>query len=190
LTNHRVPSKSAVVTRMIALLRGINVGGANKVPMQALRALAEKLKFTDVSTYIASGNLLLTSALDAAATERALEAAIAKQFSLEIPVIVRTREQWSAYASGSPFADAERDRPNVLHLALSKKPLSLDAVATLSAYAKGGERLSALGDALWIDFNEGAARSKLTPSVLDRAAGSSVTARNFNSVKKIAELLG
>lgn len=190
MTKRRVPSKTATVTRMVALLRGINVGGANKVPMQALRALAEELTFTDVSTYIASGNLLLTSPLDAAATERALEAAIAKQLALEIPVIVRTREQWSAYASGSPFADAERERPNVLHLALSKEPLRSDTVATLSAYAKGGERLSALGDALWIDFNEGTARSKITPSALDRAAGSAVTARNFNSVKKIAELLG
>jgi hypothetical protein len=67
LTNHRVPSKSALVTRMIALLRGINVGGANRVPMQALRALAEKLKFTDVSTYIASGHAQLTMyVLDAA----------------------------------------------------------------------------------------------------------------------------
>lgn len=179
-----------MTTRMIALLRGINVGGANKVPMEALRALAVKLGFADVSTYIASGNLFVTSALDAEATERALEAAITKKFSLEIPVIVRTREQWSVYAKGSPFADAERDRPNILHLALSKRPLVAGAAAALGAYAKNGERLSALEDGLWIDFNEGAGRSKLTPAVLDRLAGSPVTARNFNSVKKIAELLG
>lgn len=179
-----------MTTRMIALLRGINVGGANKVAMEDLRALAVKLKFSDVSTYIASGNLLLTSSLDAEATERALELAIEKKFSLSIPVIVRTREQWSEYAKGSPFADAERDRPNILHLALSKRPLPVGADAALSAYAKGGERVSPLGDALWIDFNEGAGRSKITPTVLDRVAGSPVTARNFNSVKKIAELLG
>lgn len=175
---------------MIALLRGINVGGANKVPMEELRALAVKLKFSNVSTYIASGNLLLDSSLDPAGTERALEAAIAKKFSLEIPVIVRTREQWLAYAKGSPFADAERERPNILHLALCKQPVAEGASAKLEAYAKAGERIAALPDALWIDFNEGAGRSKLAPAVLDRCAGAPVTARNFNSVKKIAELLG
>lgn len=175
---------------MVALLRGINVGGANKLPMEALRALAVKLKFTDVRTYIASGNLLLESTLDPADAERALEAAIAKTFSLEIPVVVRTREQWRAYAAGSPFADAERDRPNILHLALCKRPLADGAASKLEAYAKAGERIAALPDALWIDFNEGAARSKLTPAVLDRIAGAPVTARNFNSVKKLAELLG
>ncbi len=176
--------------RMLALLRGINVGGKNKLPMEGLRAAASKLGFSEVSTYIQSGNLLFESASEPAECERALEAAIEKSFSLKIPVIVRTREQWATYAKGSAFEDAQRARPKILHIAVAKRPLAAGADEALRAYAKAGERIEALPDALWIDFNEGVGRSKLTPAVLDRLAGSPVTARNWNTVQTLAELLG
>lgn len=177
-------------TRMLALLRGINVGGKNKVPMEDLRSIATALGFTDVSTYIQSGNLVFSSTLGASECEAALEEAIAAKFTLKIPVIVRTREQWVRYAKGSPFGDAERERPNILHIAVSKSPLAKGATEALARFTAAGERVEALEDALWIDFNEGVGRSKLTPAVLDRAAGSPVTARNWNSVVKLAALLG
>lgn len=175
---------------MLALLRGINVGGKNKVPMEDLRAIAARLGLSDVSTYIQSGNLLFSSTLSPSECESALEEAITEKFSLKIPVIVRTREQWALYAKGSPFDDAERDRPNILHIAVSKSPLAKSTLETLARFTTSGERVSVLDDALWIDFNEGIGRSKLTPAVLDRAAGSTVTARNWNSVAKLAALLG
>lgn len=175
---------------MLALLRGINVGGKNKVPMEDLRAIAARLGLSDVSTYIQSGNLLFSSTLSPSECESALEEAITEKFTLKIPVIVRTREQWALYAKGSPFDDAERERPNILHIAVSKSPLAKSAMETLARFTTSGERVAALDDALWIDFNEGVGRSKLTPAVLDRAAGSTVTARNWNSVAKLAALLG
>ena len=64
-----------------------------------------------------------------------------------------------------------------------------DAARLLQPYCAGGERVAVRGDALWIDYASGVARSKLTPAVLDRAVGSPVTARNWNTVQALARML-
>lgn len=172
---------------LIALLRGINVGGHKKVPMAELRAMAEALGCSHVESYIQSGNLVVKTALAARAFERALEAEIAGHFGFSVDVVVRTAGQWARYATGSPFADAERERPHLLHLGVAKKKLKAGSVEALRPYTKH-ERVHALSDAYWVDFPDGVARSKLTPAVLDRAAGSTVTARNFRTVLKLDEM--
>jgi uncharacterized protein (DUF1697 family) len=177
------------VSRWVVLLRGINVGVANKVPMARLRAALEAEGFADVVTYIQSGNVLLTS--DAGADEIAgrVHALLAMDFAANVPVIVRTASQWATYAKGGVFRDAEVERPKLLHLGLSVDPPKADAAAVLQARAADGERVAAKGDAIWIDFNTAVARSKLTPAACDKAAGSPFTARNWNSVQAIARLL-
>lgn len=173
---------------LLGLLRGINVGGNKKVPMADLRTLAEGLGLQNVRTYINSGNLLFRSDLEPAAAELALERAIERRFGFPVEVVVRTAEAWERYAAKSTFPDAEVTRPKVLHLAVAKQPLAKGAAAALQAAARGGERVHALADALWIDFGESVARSKLSPAVLDRHAGSTVTARNWRTVQTLAEL--
>lgn len=175
--------------RLVALLRGINVGGNKKLPMTALRDLATGLGYRHVKTYIQSGNLLFEANLAADAAEAALEEAIANRFGFSVEVIVRTAQQWERYAAGSPFADAEADRPNLLLLGLSKRPLRPGTAQTLREYAKSGERIEARADATWIDFRTGIGSSKLSPVVLDRAAGSTVTARNWKTVQKLAAMV-
>src|SRR6185503_7965183 len=166
------PGSARGATTLIALLRGINVGGNKKVPMAVLRDLATGLGFRQVESYIQSGNLVLAASQAAEAAEAALEQAIERHFGFAVDVIVRTGAQWLRYAAGSPFADAEAERPNWLLLGLSKRPPNLGAADTLRAYAKAGERIEVLDDAIWIDFAAGVASSKLTPAVLDRAVGS------------------
>jgi uncharacterized protein (DUF1697 family) len=175
--------------RYVALLRGINVTGKNKIAMNELRALAESMGLLQIGTYIQSGNLVFESDLKATQLERDLETTIEQQFGLTIPVIVRSRTQWMHYASGSAYPKAESARPNMLLLALCKKPLLMTAADELITRATLGERATALKDGLWIDFPHGSGRSKLTPSILDRVCGAPVTTRNFNTVTKIAELL-
>ncbi|WP_428266034.1 DUF1697 domain-containing protein [Haliangium sp.] len=174
---------------LIALLRGINVGGHKKVPMAELRALATDLGFADVATYIQSGNLVFSTDLAPESAESALEAAIADHFGFSADVVVRTGAQWRRYASGSPFPDAERERPKLLHLGLPKRAAAPTAAETLLRYAAPNERIEVEADALWIDFASGAARSKLSPAVLNRALGSPVTMRNWRTVHKLVELL-
>jgi uncharacterized protein (DUF1697 family) len=174
---------------MIALLRGINVGGHRRVPMAELREIALAAGLRDAETYIQSGNLLFAAELEPAAAEAALEAAIAARFGFAVDVIVKTGAQWARYAEKSPFPDAERERPHLLHLGLSKRPLKPDAAARLRERAAPGERVEVSGDAIWLDYSAGAARSKLGPAALDKAAGSPVTARNWKTVLTLAGLL-
>jgi uncharacterized protein (DUF1697 family) len=174
----------------IALLRGINVGGHNKIPMAELRALCGDLGWTDVQTYIQSGNLIFRAAGEVRELEKALEGAIERRFGLEIPVMVRAASEWSCYLNGNPFPEASQREPNLVMLALSKAPPRQDAVAALVERAAGGERIVQVDDALWIHFAGGAARSKLAPALLDRLVGSPVTTRNWRTTLKLAELCG
>lgn len=174
---------------MLAFLRGINVGGNKLVPMAELRSLATGLGFGDVETFIQSGNLIFTTDLAPAAVESALERAIAKKFGFTVDVVVRTAEQWRSYAAGSPFTDAAAERPNMLHLGLAKAAVRPGAREALAKYAQAGERVHAAGDCLWIDYAASVGRSKLSPTVLDRAVGSTVTARNWRTVQKLSELV-
>ncbi|HUR63292.1 MAG TPA: DUF1697 domain-containing protein [Candidatus Thermoplasmatota archaeon] len=178
------------MTTFVALLRAVNVGG-RKVPMADLRKLVERLDFGEVQTYIQSGNLVFMGAGTAAAVEAKLEKAIAAKFGIEVPVIARTAEQWKAYlAVPKPFAQAAADTPNWLLLGLSKQPPRKEAVAELLARAKNGERLELAGDGLWVHYPAGVGESKLTPASIDKAVGSPLTARNLNTVRKLAEMAG
>ena len=174
--------------RMVALLRAVNVGG-RKLPMAELRALCGELGWSDVATYIQSGNLVFTAPGKADALEEKLEKAIDKTFRLDVPVIVRSRAEWASYPAENPFPKAAKDAPAKLHLLLSKKPPAKGAAEAIQARARAGEQVRQAGEAFWILYPEGAGTSKLTPSLIDRAIGSPATARNYNSVLKLLEML-
>ena len=169
-------------------MRAVNVGG-RKLPMAELRALGAELGFADISTYIASGNLLFTAGGGRETLEKKLEEAIAARFGMEVPTIVRSAEEWRRYAPSNPFPDAARDQPNLLMLLVPQRPPAEGAVEALQAKAAPEERVALAGDGLWIHFGGGSARSKLTPSLIDRAIGSPATSRNYRTVLKIEESL-
>jgi uncharacterized protein (DUF1697 family) len=173
---------------MVALLRAVNVGGRT-LPMAELRALCAELGWTDVATYIQSGNLVFTAPGKPDAFEAGLETAIEQEFGLEVPVIVRSRAEWAKYPAENPFPEAAKNEPAKLHLLLSKRPPASGAAAAIEARAKAGEQVRQAGGALWIHYPHGAGASKLTPSLIDRAIGSPSTARNFNTVMKLKEML-
>lgn len=174
----------------LALLRGINVGGHNRIPMAELRSLCTEIGWDDVQSYIQSGNLLFASANSPARLENQLEEAIEQRFDLQIPVIVRSSKDWHEYAGTNPFPNASAETPNLVALALSKCTPNPDAAERLQERAADGERVALAGNALWIHFAAGTARSKLSPAVLDRLVGSTVTARNWRTVCKLRDMLG
>src|SRR5262245_43556660 len=88
--------------RHVALLRGVNVGGARKLPMAQLRALLESMGHEDVVTYIQSGNVVFTA--KKAITATSLEAAIEKEFELDVPVMLRTPAELARILRENPFA--------------------------------------------------------------------------------------
>jgi uncharacterized protein (DUF1697 family) len=175
------------MARLIALVRGINVGSTRKLPMADLRTACAETGLGEVQTYIQSGNLILDHA-DPAKAEAALEALIADRFGLDVPVIARTAAQWAELVATCPLPDEARDAPRALHLLLCKKPPAKDAIAALRDRAKHGETITRWGPEIAIHFTNGVADSKLAPTLIDRLIGSPATARNWNTVLKLDEM--
>lgn len=172
----------------IALLRGINVGKSNRISMADLRVLCAALGWTDVRTYIQSGNVIFSADADATALERDLEQALERRFGLRVPVIVRSAARWLDYVRSNPFPEASEREPNLVMLALSKAFPQADAVERVRERATV-EQVECTDDALWIHYAGGSGRSKLTPALLDRSVGSPVTTRNWRTVLKLEQLV-
>lgn len=174
---------------MVALLRAVNVGG-RKLPMAELRALCEGLGWSDVATYIQSGNVVFTADGKREALEAELERAIRETYGYEAPAVIRTAAQWRRYAPANPFPDAARETPNYLLMLVAKRPPANGAAEAIQAKAAAGEQVRRAGDAIWIYFPNGSGTSKLTPALIDKAIGSPATSRNYRTVVKLQEMLG
>lgn len=158
------------------------------IPMADLRTLCSKNGMADVATYINSGNIILSAAGSLESIELQLENLIEKKFGFRVPVIVRRASDWPAYLKGNPFPEASASEPNAVMLALSKSKPKAGALEGLRERAVNGERLERSGDALWIHFQNGVAKSKLAPRLFDRLVGSPVTTRNWRTVVKLGEM--
>jgi uncharacterized protein (DUF1697 family) len=174
----------------IALLRGINVSGRNLIPMLEARSLCAELGWSDVRSYIQSGNLLFEAGAAPKRLEADLEAALERRFGFSIPTLIRAASDWPSYVRGNPFPEASRSAPNRVMLELAKAPPQPDAVGQLQQRAGAGERIVQVGDAIWIHYPQSVARSKLSPALVDRLVGSPVTTRNWRTVLKLHEMAG
>lgn len=162
----------------VALLRAVNVGGTGTLPMAELKAICQELGFADVATYIQSGNVLFRSALAEPEVAAGLDAALAARMGKAPGVLLRSGKEMQAAANGSPFADAE---PSRLLVSFLPEPPAADALDRL--VAPGGERVAVVGREIYVHYPDGAGRSKLKLPALK--AG---TARNLNTVRKLAEM--
>jgi len=178
------------VAKFVALLRGVNVGARTKVPMAELRALCTTLGWTSVETYIQSGNVIFEAADEVAALEAALGTALGPSFGFTPAVMVRSAAQWQQLAAANPFPEAAAEAPNLVLMGLAKRPTAPEAAAALQVRAVHGERVALAGGALWFHYQGGVGTSKLSPALIDRLAGSPLTARNWRTVEKIGEMLG
>ena len=179
------------MTTFVALLRGINVGGAKRLAMADLRAAAERLGLCNVRTVLQSGNLLFeTAALEEAALDRRLEAAIASDLGVGCDVVIRSAPDWRGMMAANPFGEAARSDPARLHLFALKSAPVADGEARLKAAIVGREAGRVIGRCAYIHYPDGMGDSKLTSPIIDRALGVRGTARNWNTVVKIAAIAG
>jgi uncharacterized protein (DUF1697 family) len=176
------------MTRMVALLRAVNVGG-RKLPMADFRQQVAGLGWENVATYIQSGNIVFDAACSPPEAEAAIEALIREHYGYEAPAIVRTRAAWAHYPAGNPFPEVARETPGLLLMLLAKQTPKADAAALIEARATMGERARHTGDAIWIHFPEGSGKSKLTTALLDKAIGSTATSRNYRTVCTLKAML-
>jgi uncharacterized protein (DUF1697 family) len=171
---------------LIALLRGVNVGGKNKIKMDALRDLCESLKFRDACTHLQSGNLVFRSASESGAAAK-LEKAIEREFGIHSSVIVRTPEELAGVIARNPFADRGLDPSKLLVYFLSGEP-SPEARAKLSQIQCAPDELHVHARELFAYFPNGMGRPKLSMAAVDRALKIPGTGRNWNTVSKLLEI--
>jgi uncharacterized protein (DUF1697 family) len=172
------------VPAYVALLRGINVGGKNKLAMADLRSLVESLGHTDVTTYIQSGNVLFTSAKPVA--PQTLEAAIKDACGIGITVVLRTPAEFAKVVTANPFSRADLSKVHVGFMA-RQPPKAL--IATLDAERFEPEAVAVRGAELYFHLPDGMGRSKL-PDYVGRQLKIPTTVRNWNTVLKLASLAG
>jgi uncharacterized protein (DUF1697 family) len=174
----------------VALLRAVNVGGRRSVAMTVLRDAASSLGFSDVRTVLQSGNLVFgATGRSATAIERGLEAAIESRLGLQADCLVRTAREWAALVRDNPFRAEARTDPGHLVLMCLKAAPDAKAVRSLSATITGPERLRAAGRELYIVYPDGIGRSRLTGVLIERILGTRGTARNWNTVLKLAAMV-
>jgi len=174
---------------VIALLRGINVGGRNRLPMVELRSIAADLGFADAKTYLQSGNLILPDApLATAEIAATLTGEIRTAFGLEVPVIIRTAGDWARVIAANPFPEAAADGTK-LHV-MFLPGLATEAVRSFAADAYRPEELSVADFEIYLSLPNGIGRSKLAGALgkVDNAA--SGTIRNWNTVLALSDLSG
>ncbi|MBK8976022.1 MAG: DUF1697 domain-containing protein [Planctomycetes bacterium] len=151
--------------------------------------LAASLGFREPRNHVQGGNLVFAAATSATACTDALERAIAAQFGLDVPVVVSTAAELQTALLRCPFAAAVDARPNLVHIGFCRTKFPAVAAAELGARAQEGERIAVVGPHVWIDYESGVARSKLTPTVLDRCAGAPVTMRNARTLRAVLGML-
>jgi uncharacterized protein (DUF1697 family) len=165
-----------------ALLRGVNVGGKNKVAMADLRTLVESLGHTEVSTFIQSGNVVFASSQ--AVTPKSLETAIEKQFGITITVVLRTSSELERAVKSNPFAKVDSSK---VHIGFMASKPSAAALKKLDADPFQPEEFAVRDRDLYLHLPNGMGRAKL-PLYLDRQLKIPTTVRNWNTVTKLVEL--
>ncbi len=178
------------VTTQVALLRGINVGGHQQVAMADLRDLLVALGFRDVQSVLQSGNLIFRcDGKGAERLERLLEGEVKKRLGLDTHFFVRSAAEWEDVVAENPFhAEARRDPARLVAVFLKDAPGN-GAVKALQAAVVGREVVRASGRQAYIVYPDGQGRSKLTNALIEKHLGGRGTARNWNTVLRLAELV-
>lgn len=171
------------------MLRGVNVGPHNRIKMDALRAVYESLKFETPRTYVQSGNVIFrTKEKNSSQLAQKIRAAIEKKFKCSPDVILRTAEEMRKAMAATPFADRPNLEPGKILVSFLAAEPPLEARAGFDRFKDYPEEVHLKGRELYIYFPNGAGRSKLPWSSLEKLLKVTGTARNWNSVKAMLEI--
>jgi uncharacterized protein (DUF1697 family) len=169
--------------RYVALLRGINVGGRRKVPMSDLRESVEALGYTNVRTYIQSGNVVFTAKTGSAAGVRAaIEQRLEHDFGFDVTVLLRTSKELATTLRNNPFdTDA--------YVTFLESVPERARIAAIDAARYAPDEFAAHGREVFIRCPNGYGNTKINNALFERALGLRATTRNYKTVKTLAEWL-
>ncbi len=184
----RTGRAKALMTRCALLLRGVNVGTKNSLPMAELRAILVKIGCTDVQTYVQSGNAVFGTKLSEAALTKAIEHALEAYMGRPIATTLRTLEQMKDVVDGNPFAKVATKPAYLCVTFLSYAPTKAE-VAPLHAQEWKPELFKVVGKEIYTWHPNGQGRSPLAAALEKLPLRGAVTRRNWNTVLKLVELL-
>ncbi|WNQ10900.1 DUF1697 domain-containing protein [Paenibacillus aurantius] len=170
----------------IALLRGINVSGHNKIKMAELRKVLEEAGLTDVQTYIQSGNILFRSELSADVLRERIEGIIHTAFGLTITVVLRTAEEWERIIAECPYAEVPLGEVDSIHLTCLTEEAAPKAVSLLANCDREDDEYTVCGREIYFLFRRRIVDSKLAAAM--QKLGKISTTRNWNTVRKLSEM--
>ncbi len=178
------------MTAYVSLFRGINVGGNHQVSMATLKAIHESLGLQHVLTYIQSGNVVFHSAeADAPQLQRQIEASFEHQFGFHSDVIVRTVAEFNEIIERNPFQDQQgKESKWVIVMFLATRPDDAAQDNLRKAY-DGPEEIFFIGQEMYIYYPNGMGRSKLSGNFIERKLKTVGTARNWNTILRLQEML-
>lgn len=172
--------------RVVALLRGINIGPNKRIAMAALRSIVESLGHRDVETYLQSGNVVFTPKGRAGKDlGPSMSAAIAEATGHDVPVVIRTGAELARVVSRNPYAV---DDPTKVVVGFFAEEVSLAdlSLGDLSAYLP--DELTLIGKEIYVSVPNGQGRSKLMEALTKRRIAMTLTVRNWRTVAALAEL--
>jgi uncharacterized protein (DUF1697 family) len=176
------------MARVIALLRGVNVGGHNKIKMETLRALCDSLGCTNTQTYVQSGNVVFsTSKRNLSSLSSEIESAIESELGFRPSVMLRIASELREVVARNPFPAEAATDPAHLAVFFLSDPITAAAQAGIKALPPHPERIHLGGREFYVYFPNGLGTSKL-PALIDRALKAPATARNWNTVTKLLEI--
>ncbi|MBV5315856.1 MAG: DUF1697 domain-containing protein [Prolixibacteraceae bacterium] len=177
--------------RYIAILRGINVGTGRKVPMTDLKKLCENMGLQNVQTYIQSGNVVFewSRSESISELETRLQKAFSESFGFDIPVLVRTAEEWAESIAQNPFLKEENVDIDRLHLTCLKEVPSQELLEKIKPFQFMPDRYEIIGKDVFIFCAAGYGTSKLTNPFFESKLKVSATTRNWKTVMKLHEMI-
>lgn len=174
---------------IISMLRGVNVGGHNKIKMEALRALYASLNLRDSQTYVQSGNVIFkTEERDLARLAKRIEDGIEKAFGFHSDVILRTSSELRDVLARNPFAKRRGIEPNKLLITLLAGDPEPEAQEKIRTLKTDPEEVRIEGREIYIYFANGIGQSKLSMSALLKTLKTTGTGRNWTSITKMLEI--
>ena len=174
------------MTTIVALLRGINVGGKHSLPMKELRELLRELGCGEVKTYIQSGNAVFNTSADPGVLSQDITAAIERQFGLAPSVLLLTIDEYRSILAQNPFPEATSE-PKSIHIGFVTGEPSAPDLAAIDDLQSATENYQLLNGAFWLHAPDGIGRSKLAAKI-DKCLGVATTGRNWRSAKAIEDL--
>jgi uncharacterized protein (DUF1697 family) len=179
----------AVATTFVALLRGVNVGGANRLPMATLQAAFADAGGVKVETLLQSGNVVFDAPANAGeAIAARARAALTRALGAEATIVLRDGDAWLKLVADNPFLAAGVDS-DILHAACLSVAPSADRVARLERDRSPPDAFAVVGAEVYLSLPNGVARSKLTNAWLDARLGVVSTMRNWRTVTKLAAMV-